>query len=222
MTDEPDSMLVVEKGLPGVRVIPLDQQVRILGSSASADVYVDNTYVSRMHAEIIRERERFRVRDPGSKNGTFVNGARLTGDDHILKSGDRVELAEGQVVMRFQTRGSTLSLRTTPSPGDAALVVDDKPHEVWVGGKRVEPPLSRKEFDVLNLLSRRRGEACSKDDIAAAGWPERGEGDVGDQEIEQTVRRIRLRVEPDPSRPRYVVTVRGYGYKLAGEQRTEG
>ena len=57
MTDEPDSMLVVEKGFPGVRVAPLDQQVRILGSSASADVYVDNTYVSRMYAEMIRERE---------------------------------------------------------------------------------------------------------------------------------------------------------------------
>ena len=77
MTEEQDSMLVVEKGVPGVRVIPLQQQVCILGASATADVYVDNTYVSRFHAEIARERGRFRIRDLDSKNGTFVNGARL-------------------------------------------------------------------------------------------------------------------------------------------------
>ena len=77
------------------------------------------------------------------------------------------------------------------------------------------PPLSRKEFDVVNVRYQRRGESCSKDDIALGGWPERAGGDVGDQEIEQTVRRIRLWVEPTPSDPRYVITVRGFGYKLS-------
>jgi two-component system response regulator RegX3 len=39
---------------------------------------------------------------------------------------------------------------------------------------------------------------------------------VGDQEIEQTARRLRLRIEPDPPNPRFVVTVRGFGYKHQG------
>ncbi len=71
---------------------------------------------------------------------------------------------------------------------------------------------------MLDLLSQKRGEACSKDDIAVVGWPERNDGDVGDQEIEQSIRRLRLRIEPDPSQPRYIVTVRGFGYKLADGQ----
>jgi len=128
-----------------------------------------------------------------------------------------VELVRGQVLLRFQTRGQTVSLHADPGVGEGDLQVDSGSREVWVEAGRVEPPLSRKEFDVLSLLFDRRGQACSKNEIAAAGWRERQDGDVGNQEIEQTIRRIRLRIEPDPSRPRYVVKVRGYGYKLSGE-----
>jgi DNA-binding response OmpR family regulator len=89
--------------------------------------------------------------------------------------------------------------------------VDPRSREVWVRGSALDPPLSRKEFDVLNLLFQKRGEACSKDEIAVVGWPE---GDVGDQEIEQSIRRLRLRVETDPSQPQCIITIRGFGYKL--------
>ncbi len=50
-----------------------------------------------MHAQIVQEGERFRVRDLDSKNGTYVNGIRITGEGRVLRSGDRIELAEGQV-----------------------------------------------------------------------------------------------------------------------------
>ena len=66
-------MLVVERGVPGVRAIPLAQQVCLLGASPLSDIYVDNPYVSRMHAQILSDQGRFRIRDLGSKNGTFVN-----------------------------------------------------------------------------------------------------------------------------------------------------
>ena len=84
-----------------------------------------------------------------------------------------------------------------------------------IRGETARPPFSRKEFDVLSLLYKRRGQACSKDEIAEAGWPERGGGDVADQDIEQYIRRLRLRIEPDPSHPQYILTVRGYGYRLS-------
>ena len=106
-------------------------------------------------------------------------------------------------------------MTATPVDEPRDLVVDDKAREVWVYGEKLESPLSRKEFDVLNLLAHRRGQARSKDEIAAIGWPERDRGDVGDQEIEQSIRRLRLRIEPDASNPTFIVTVRGYGYKLA-------
>lgn len=219
MPGQRDSMLVVEKGVPGVKAIPLDQPVCIIGSSATADVSIDNPYVSRMHAQIVFDGERFQIRDMDSKNGTFVNGTRVVGEGHVLEVGDRIELAEGEVSLRFASRSMTVALPAAAVRESAAeqgeVVVDTRSREVWIQGKKLELQLSRKEFDVLSLLFQRKGEACSKDDIATAGWPERSEGDVGDQEIEQTIRRLRLRIEPNPSQPRYIVTVRGYGYKLS-------
>lgn len=214
MADEPYSMFVVERGLPGVRVLPLDQQVSLLGAAPEVDLFVDNHFVSRMHAQVIQDGDHYRIRDLGSKNGTFVNGTRLKDDSQILQSGDKVELAEGQVVLRFQARGTTLTLPSAPSSSNSEIIVDSKTREVWVRADKLEPPLSRKEFDVLELLYNRRGEACSKDEIAAVGWPERDGGAVGDSEIEQSVRRLRLRIESDPSKPYFITTVRGFGYRL--------
>lgn len=180
MPNEPDTMLVVEEGIPGVRVIPLEQEVCMLGAAPSAEIFVDNPSISRMHAQIVREGDHHRIRDLDSKNGTFVNGEQINSAGHILRRGDRIELAEGQVLLRFQTRGTTVSL-PAPSPAhNGDLVVDAKSREVWVRGDQLTSPLSRKEFDVLNLLYEKRGEACSKDEIATAGWPERTLGDVGD------------------------------------------
>ena len=218
MAKEPETMLVVEGGVPGVRVVPLDQPVSIIGASPSSDIFVDNPFVSRTHAHIVQEADRYRIRDLDSKNGTYVNGARISGEGHILRRGDRIEMAEGQVRLRFQSRGTTVTLPAASATLDGDLVVDSKSREVWVRGEMVESPLSRKEFDVLDLLFQKRGQACSKDEIASAGWPERNGGDVGDQEIEQSIRRLRLRVELDPSQPEYIITVRGFGYKLAPGQ----
>ena len=49
------SMLVVEKGIPELRVIPLEQQVYWLVAFSSAEVFIDNSYVLRMHAHIVEE-----------------------------------------------------------------------------------------------------------------------------------------------------------------------
>ena len=81
-------------------------------------------------------------------------------------------------------------------------------------GKRVTPPLPRKEFNLLLTLYTHRGEVVTKSDIALSVWPERPEGDVGNHEIEQCVRRLRVHIEPDSSNPRFVQTVRGVGYRL--------
>ena len=204
MSSDQDPMLVVEKGIPSLRAISLEQQVCIIGASSAADVFIDNPFVSRMHAQIVVENDQYRVRDLDSRNGTFINGTRISGEGTRLRSGDRIELGEGQVVLKCQTRGTTLSLSTAPQKDAQALVVDEKSREVWVRGKELEAPLSRKEFDVLHFLYDRIGQACSKDEIAVAGWPERTNGDVGDHEIEQSIRRLRLRIEEDASQPQYI------------------
>ncbi|MCL0101973.1 winged helix-turn-helix domain-containing protein [Dehalococcoidia bacterium] len=212
--EPPGAMLVVEQGIGEMSVIPLDQPILMLGKAGSADVVLDNPYVSRQHAEIRREREGYLIRDLASKNGTFINGNRLNTDGHWLRTSDRIELAPGEVVLRFQDWNTTTTLPVIGTPLPEDLIVDSRSRDVIIQGNKVQPPLSRKEFDILGLLYERRQEACSKDQIAARGWPDREGGDVGDQEIEQCIRRLRLRIETDPSQPRHILTVRGFGYKL--------
>jgi DNA-binding response OmpR family regulator len=73
--------------------------------------------------------------------------------------------------------------------------------------------LSPKEFALLAHLYEHRGQVCSKDDIGSAVWPEYHEG-VYDYQIENLVRRLRSRIEPDPADPQLLLTIRGRGYKL--------
>ena len=81
-------------------------------------------------------------------------------------------------------------------------------------GEKLAPPLSKKEFDVLELLYLERGNAVSREEIAKARWPERPDGDVTPEEIDQYIRRLRLRIEENPSRPKLIVTLRGHGYRI--------
>ena len=93
-------------------------------------------------------------------------------------------------------------------------MVDLLSREVRVRGLVLTPPLSRKEFDILSLLWQRRRTACSRADIAGRGWPERSPGDVGNDEIDQYIRRIRRRIGDAGGDAGNITTMRRFGYKL--------
>ena len=212
--DEPlGAMLMVEHGMADSSVIPLDNTVHLLGSLPSADSTLANSYVSRRHAEVHYIDGKYQIRDLGSKNGTFLNGSPVDNSGRWLHHGDRIELGLGQVVLRFETRSVTMTL---PSSTDSESIFVDPPSgNVHVGETLLEPPLSTKEFAVLLLLDERRGKAFSLKEIAAQAWPERVQKEIKSDEIERCIRRLRLRLEPDPLEPRYILSARGNGYKLA-------
>ena len=184
-----------------------------LGRQSDNDIVVDEAGASRRHAAIRHADDGYYLVDLDSKNGTFVNNSRLDGE-HFLMHGDIIRLGGDDVSLVFKHPGGVTAELTVHDMEPENVSVDAKAREVWVDGNRLEPPLTRKEFDLLMLLDSRRGEAVSKDDMAAHVWSERAEGDVGDHEIEQCVRRVRVRVELNPSSPKYLVTIRGFGYKL--------
>ena len=67
---------------------------------------------------------------------------------------------------------------------------------------------------MLLLLYGRLGKICDKYQIVEAVWGESYIDEVDDARIEKLVSRLRAKVEREPSNPRYVITVRGRGYKL--------
>ncbi len=239
MEDVPGALLLVQSGVPEPGMETLEGARHVLGKAPQADIAFDNPYVSRRHAEIAFSNDSYSIRDLGSKNGTFVDGQRVGQNPRQLDGGETIELGLGQVVTTFRLGSSTITLpgpsarpdaargtaTATPPPTPVAprpappkgLHVDVPRREVIVNGKPVAPPLSRKEFDILALLWERMGEACGKDDLSATGWPEREHGSVTDQEISQCVHRLRRRIEPDPATPRFVISIRGFGYRLGTE-----
>ena len=83
----------------GERQIPLLEGENLLGRGSEAAVRIDLGRVSRLHARIVVEGERARLEDLGSKNGTFLRGARLQGPAELL---DGDEIGVGTAVLLFR------------------------------------------------------------------------------------------------------------------------
>jgi len=80
------------------------------------------------------------------------------------------------------------------------------------GGHSAEVPLPLKEFDLLEYLMRNVGRVLTRAQLIDRVW---GADYVGDTKtLDVHVKRLRAKLEPEPSAPRHLVTVRGLGYKL--------
>lgn len=209
-----EASLLVQGGSRHGEVIAIFSEVTTLGRQPDNDVVVDEPPVSRKHSAIVATVNGYYIRDLGSTNGTFINRRRIFDDEFPLTHGDLVRMGGSEVTFMFQYSGAKTVRVSAVEPPVDALVVDSKARHVYVRGKRLAPPLPRKEFDLLQLLNSKRGEAVSRDDIAAHVWAERPDGDVGNHEIEQCVHRVRARIEENTSKPEHLITVRGFGYKL--------
>lgn len=188
---------------------PLAEPATAIGRWEDNDVVVDDRWVSRNHARIRREGERYILEDLGSRNGTLLNGRRIT-DQTVLADGDRIQVAP-LVELVFVDYGSTAPLPSEMRP--SGLELDPGSRQVWVQGRLLDPPLSHAQFTLLALLAGQPGRVYSRDEVIAAVWPEDSAEGVSDEAIDALVRRIRLRLrELDPDHE-YVATVRGYGFK---------
>jgi DNA-binding response OmpR family regulator len=90
--------------------------------------------------------------------------------------------------------------------------VDVGARTVRRAGELVE--MTATEFDVLQCLVEARGVALSREAIFARVWGPNHHGTP--RTIDNFVQQLRAKLEPDPQRPRYVLTVRGVGYRFDG------
>lgn len=94
------------------------------------------------------------------------------------------------------------------------LWYDARTRQVWLDDRDITRELSRDQYNLVVFLCQRPGVVCTKDEIVQAVWPDQGEVGVTDAQIYQLIKRVREKIEPDPTNPRYIVTVRGQGYRL--------
>ncbi|HET7771008.1 MAG TPA: winged helix-turn-helix domain-containing protein [Chloroflexota bacterium] len=99
--------------------------------------------------------------------------------------------------------------------GERGLVVDTAKGEVRIDGAPPATPLGPTEYRLLQALAAHNGALVSKDDVAREVWPqEQSLGGVDDARIDKLIDRVRSKIEPDAKAPRYLITVRGLGYRL--------
>ena len=104
--------------------------------------------------------------------------------------------------------------RRTRQPARAGVWVDVDAGEAWVDGEHV-PSLTDLEYRLLLLLYGRLGKICDKYQIVEAVWGQDYIDEVDDARVEKLISRLRSKIERDPANPKYLITVRGRGYKLA-------
>lgn len=114
----------------------------------------------------------------------------------------------------------TAFVRTQAPPPQPDSFIDRTERFVQLDGRRIEG-LSELEFEVLCYLYERRGYVCTRDDLIKNVYRRRFmdlQGGVSNDSIDKMLSRLRKKIEPDPSRPVYVRTVRGEGYKFVGRE----
>ena len=144
----------------------------------------------------------------GSELDTVV-GLEVGADDYVTKPYRLRELvARIRAVLRrtpmeeaAEVSGEALEV------GDVLL--DPQRHEVLIRGESVALPL--KEFELLELLLQNAGRVLTRDTLIDRVW---GADYVGDTKtLDVHIKRLRAKVEPEPSKPARIVTIRGLGYK---------
>jgi two-component system response regulator RegX3 len=140
-----------------------------------------------------------------------VVGLEVGADDYVTKPYRLRELvARMRAVLRRRgaESGAAAALSGEAiSVGDVAL--DPERHEVVIRGEGVQLPL--KEFELLELLLANAGRVLTRETLIDRVW---GTDYVGDTKtLDVHVKRLRAKVEPDPSTPARIVTIRGLGYK---------
>lgn len=205
------AMLVLQRGAEAGRRWPLDRSRPLtIGRSEECDVSLPDRQVSRYHARIAWQGEGYLVEDLGSKNGTHVNGQEVS-EPTPLQDGDEIQIAL-RFKLAFVDAGATAPL--TLNNDNQGLRLDKETRQVWINGILADPPLSLHQYRLLEALWDSGGSVVTREQIIQAVWPEASSEGVSEQAIDALVRRLRERIAEADDEFRYIITVRGHGFRL--------
>lgn len=140
-----------------------------------------------------------------------VVGLEVGADDYIAKPYRMKELiARIRAVMRRVPADSPSSTESQDLLEVGEIVLDTSKHEVRVRGEVVKIPL--KEFELLEFLISNAGRVLTREQIIDRVWGPYYSGDT--KTLDVHIKRLRTKIEIDPTEPKVITTVRGLGYRL--------
>lgn len=140
-----------------------------------------------------------------SQDNDKILGLNLGADDYIAKPFNPVEIVarvKAQLRRASRTTGSTLTVRE--------LTLDTTSFQLWKNGKQIL--LTPMEYKILAMLMRSPGRIFTKIQLYEGAIGTYFEGD--DNTMMVHISKLREKIEDDPKNPRYIMTVRGLGYKI--------
>jgi two-component system OmpR family response regulator len=136
-----------------------------------------------------------------------IVGLELGADDYVTKPFDPKELVSRIKAVLRRTEGA---FRPQSKLSVADLSIDIDRRLVYRDQKAIE--LTQIEFDILKTMAEHPGRVYSRMQLLDKVQGEAYEG--YDRTIDSHIKNLRKKIEPDPDRPRYIITVYGVGYKL--------
>ncbi len=141
-----------------------------------------------------------------------IRGLSIGADDYITKPFSVSELIARVEALARRVRRTGEGEAAPAAPDQLVsgpFVLDERSRVLYKAGKPID--LTQVEFQIMELFFRNPGTALVREKILAGVW---GEGYFGDVKIvDVNIRRLRMKVEDEPSNPQHILTVWGYGYR---------
>ena len=142
-----------------------------------------------------------------------IRGLSIGADDYITKPFSVSELiARLEALTRRIHRGSGTAAKSAEEPEQLVsgpFVLDEKSRILYKSGKPID--LTQVEFQIMELFFRNPGTALVREKILEGVWGKNYFGDV--KIVDVNIRRLRMKIEDEPSSPQHILTVWGYGYR---------
>ncbi len=142
----------------------------------------------------------------------IVRGLEIGGDDYIVKPFDQTELLAR--IKAHLRRGTAVSPPRKYEFSNGRFMMDMAAHVVSVNGVTVD--LTPREFDLLAVLVTHAGKVIPTDSLVMKAWGLTDRGAVDN--IKPYIHYLRKKIEADPASPRWILTVRGVGYRFASQE----
>jgi len=160
-----------------------------------------------------------RIRASGSKMGIImltaksqeidkVTGLMTGADDYVTKPFSPAELT-ARVDALVRRLGADEEESASSELVSGPFVLNPRNRTLEKDGKRLK--LTQIEYQLMKLFMENPGKAMSREDILSAVWGSDFTGEL--KTVDVNIRRLRIKIESDPTEPEYITTVWGYGYK---------
>lgn len=192
--------------------LDLRHDVTTIGRSDTCTLRITFPTVSRLHARVELQHDRYMLFDAGSANGTFINGERVS-NGHQLSTGDTIWLGSPEIVLTFSDPEQTLLVHPNSAP---PITIDEQARTVQVYEQPVQ--LSPLEYSLLLHLAHNPGTVCTRESCFLTVWGQPYDHATCKDALNACVaklrRNLRATAQQAGQEPPEVVTVPRIGFRL--------